>query len=150
MGNESEQARSLALCEAAVRQVAEQAKSVDFTNAVPNPRHRPWAVLAISAIAAGVGLFLVYPSAAANAWARFLNPLGETPRYTFATVDQLPDNLVVAHGEPFSLPVTLAEQTESRPAQAEARSRRSTTCCQADWKGPDIHLNSRPKSRRGR
>ena len=36
-------------------------------------------------------------------------------------VEDLPNNLVVAHGEPFALPVALAEQTASRPAQAEAR-----------------------------
>ncbi len=36
-------------------------------------------------------------------------------------VEELPDRLVVAHGEPFSMTVKLAEQTVSRPAQAEAR-----------------------------
>src|SRR5205823_14264635 len=38
--SESEQHRSRALCEAAVRQVAERAKPADFADAVPNPRHR--------------------------------------------------------------------------------------------------------------
>src|SRR5205814_5145456 len=44
--SESEQARSLALCEAAIQQVAEQAQSRDFTDAVPNPKHRRRAALA--------------------------------------------------------------------------------------------------------
>src|SRR5438552_13292605 len=40
VNNEFEQARSLALCEAAVQQVATQAQARDFTDAVPNPKHR--------------------------------------------------------------------------------------------------------------
>src|SRR5215471_593017 len=37
--NESEQARSRVLCEAAIKQVAERAQSQDFADAVPHPRH---------------------------------------------------------------------------------------------------------------
>jgi hypothetical protein len=119
--SESEQARSLALCEAAVEQVAEKAESRDFADAVPNPKHFRRAMLAIGALVVGLGLLLLFPSAAANAWARFLMPWGDTPRYTFAMVEELPDRLVVAHGEPFSMTVKLAEQTASRPTQAQAR-----------------------------
>jgi hypothetical protein len=119
--SESEQARSITLCEAAVQQVAEQARSRDFTDAVPNPKHRRRAALALGALAVGLGLLALYPAAAANAWARFLMPWRDTPRYTFAMVEELPDRLVVAHGEPFTLTVRLAEHTASRPGQAEAR-----------------------------
>lgn len=121
VGSESEQARSLALCEAAIEQVAERAESRDFSNAVPNPKHRRRAAMALVALLIGLGLWGLYPAAAANAWARFLMPWGNTPRYTFAMVDGLPDQLVVAHGEPFELQVKLAEQTVARPSQAEAR-----------------------------
>lgn len=121
VGNESEQARSIALCEAAVHQVAERAESRDFADAVPNPKHRRRAVLAAGALALGLGLWALYPAAAANAWTRFLMPWRDTPRYTFAMVDPLPDRLVVAHGEPFVMTVTLAEQTLSRPSRAEAQ-----------------------------
>src|SRR5947209_17257779 len=67
--SESEQARSLVLCEAAVRQVAERAQARDFADAVPNPRHRRRAILAAAALALGLGLLALYPDAAANAWA---------------------------------------------------------------------------------
>jgi hypothetical protein len=119
--SESEQARSRALCEAAILQVAEQAESRDFTKAIPHPKHRRRAALALAAAAVGVTLLALYPPAALNAWARFLMPWRDTPRYTFAMVDGLPDRKVVAHGEPFTLTVHLAEATVSRPAQAEAR-----------------------------
>src|SRR5262249_23341839 len=48
VGNEAEQARSRALCEAAVEQVADQAESRDFADAVPNPRHRRRAAFALA------------------------------------------------------------------------------------------------------
>jgi hypothetical protein len=119
--NESEQTRSLTLCEAAVNQVAEQARGRDFADAVPKPRHLRRAVLALGALVIGLGLLGLYPAASANAWARFLFPWRDTPRYTFAMVDELPDRLTVAHGEPFSLTVKLAEQTVARPERAETR-----------------------------
>src|SRR5262249_41627945 len=118
--NEFEQARSIALCNAAIQQVAEQARTRNLAVAVPNPRHKRWAVLALAVVVVGLGLFALYPAAAANAWARFLMPWGDTPRYTFAMVEDLPDTLVVAHGEPFTLTVKLAEQTASRPNEARA------------------------------
>jgi hypothetical protein len=118
--NESEQARSPALCQAAITQVAEKADSFDFTRAVPNPKHVRRAALALGALGIGLSLLLILPAAAANAWARFVAPWGNTPRYTFAMVEELPDQLIVAHGEPFSLEVKLAEQTVARPAQARA------------------------------
>jgi hypothetical protein len=121
VGSESEQARSIALCEAAIQQVAERATARDFADAVPNPKHLRRAVLALGALGIGLGLLGLYPAAAANAWARFLMPWRDTPRYTFAMVEELPDQLVVAHGEPFSMTVKLAEQTVSRPTQAEVR-----------------------------
>jgi hypothetical protein len=119
--NESEQARSLALCEAAIGQVAERAESQDFISAVPKPRHVRRAGLALAALISGIVLLAIYPAAAANAWARFLMPWRDTPRYTFAKVERLPDHLVVAHGEPFPLTVRLADNTASRPARGEVR-----------------------------
>jgi hypothetical protein len=119
--SESEQARSLALCEAAVQQVAERAETRDFADAVPNPKHRRRAALAVMAGVAGLALLGLYPAAAGNAWARFLAPWRDTPRYTFAMVEGLPDRLVVAHGEPFAVTATLAEETVSRPAKAVAK-----------------------------
>jgi hypothetical protein len=119
--NESEQARSLALCEAAVAQVAEQAQSRDFATAVPKPRHVRRAGMALATLVVGLAILALYPSAAANAWARFLMPWRDTPRYTFAKIEALPDHLVVAHGEPFPLTLKLAEDTASRPTKGEVR-----------------------------
>ena len=63
----------------------------------------------------------MYPAATSNAWARFLMPWRDTPRYTFTMLDAVPDKLVVPHGEPFTMSIYLAAQTVSRPKRGEVR-----------------------------
>src|SRR5215472_12854622 len=71
--NDFEQARSWTLCQAAVREVAEDAQRRDFRDAVPNPRHRLWGYVAAVPVVLALGLFLVFPAAARSAWARLLS-----------------------------------------------------------------------------
>jgi len=119
--SESEQARSRRLCEAAIVQVAQQAEEVDFRRATPDARHREWAWLAAAVVVLAVVVGLALPTATRNAWTRFLAPWSDTPRYTFADVQRLPDRLVVAHGEPFTFAVQLNNGSMWQPAQAKAR-----------------------------
>ena len=119
--DESEQARSRALCEAAIRQVAEDALHRDFRRAVPTPRHRLWAWLVAVPALAAVALFTFFPAAATSAAARLFAPWKHTPRYTFAAVSPLPGTLMVAHGEPFSITAALESSTVWRPGDGVAR-----------------------------
>jgi hypothetical protein len=119
--NDAEQARSRTLCEAAIEQVAHDAKKRDFRDAVPNPRHRLWAALVTVPAVAALGLALFYPAASANAWTRLLIPWRDTPRYTFAAVERLPERVVVAHGEPFSIALALNANTATRPARGSVQ-----------------------------
>jgi len=115
--DDSEQARSRALCEAAIVQVAEDARHRDFRNAVPSPRHRLWACLVAVPSALVLGLFTLVPDAAANAWTRFIAPWSATPRYTFAALRPIPKQLFVAHGEPFAFTARLTDKTVWKPKQ---------------------------------
>ena len=129
--NEFEQSRSRSLCEAAIRQVAEAAGKRDFRDAVPNPRHRLWAWLAGGPLVVALLLLGLFPSAAANAWSRLLAPWRPIPRFTFTRIDELPETLVVPHGEPVTLPVRLADDSRWQPESATAQSapsRRSPRC----------------------
>ncbi len=117
----SEQARSRALCEAAIDQVAHTARKKDLRDAVPDSRYRLFGVLAGLAILVSVCLAVFSPSAAANAWARLLAPLSYTPRYTFAAVEPLPTEIVVPHGEPFSFTACLAEGSRWHPAHGQVQ-----------------------------
>ncbi len=119
--SESEQKRSRTLCEAAIRQVAQDAQKRDLCDATPNSRYRTWGWLAVASIAAAVGLALIFPAAAANAWARFLTPWTNTPRYTFAAIESLPEQIVVPHGEPFTISVRLAEGSLWHPQRGQVQ-----------------------------
>jgi hypothetical protein len=115
--NDAEQARSRTLCEAAIEQVAHDAQKRDFRDAVPNPRHRLWSGLAAVPAMVALGLAVLCPAAAANAWSRLLSPWQDIPRFTFAAFEQLPERLVVAHGEPFTFTARLASGSLSHPSQ---------------------------------
>ncbi|QEG38591.1 hypothetical protein [Roseimaritima ulvae] len=116
--NEAEQHRSLALCAAAVKQVAEESNKRDFRAATPPSRYRSWATAALVAAGGAVVLLVLFPAATSNAWARFLAPWKPTPRYTFTHLEPLPEQMVVAHGEPFDLQVQLAPSTQWHPDTA--------------------------------
>jgi hypothetical protein len=119
--NEFEQARSRTLCEAAIREVAEDARKRDFRNAVPHPRHRLWTCMAAVPLIIAVSLFTLFPAAAANAWQRFLAPWKEAPRYTFTMLERLPNTIIVAHGEPFTVALQLTSKTKWHPKQGVAQ-----------------------------
>ncbi|WP_246196390.1 hypothetical protein [Aquisphaera giovannonii] len=119
--DDSEQARSRALCEAAIAQVAEDARRRDFRDGVPNPRHKAWAWTFAVPAAACLGLLALCPQAITNSWARLMAPWKATPRYTFAAVEPLPPTLVVAHGEPFPVVARLRDDTAWKPAEGTAQ-----------------------------
>lgn len=117
----SEQQRSATLVKAAMDQVDEVAKKRDFSNAVPNPRNRQWAWAAGAiCVLAGAALFVV-PPAAWNAMARWAMPWRDIDRYTFAMIDELPDELVVPYAERFSISAKLKEETKWAPNSGIAR-----------------------------
>ncbi|MFM8891063.1 MAG: hypothetical protein ACKOTB_05445, partial [Planctomycetia bacterium] len=119
--SQGERSRSRALCAAAIRQVSEVAGRHDLLAAVPRPRHRSWAFAAAAMIALGIIGAVAVPAAALNSWMRLLSPFAAVERFTFARVRPLPEPLVVPHGEPFEVGVTLEPDTRWRPATAAAR-----------------------------
>jgi hypothetical protein len=122
----AELARSPALCEAAIDQVAARAARHDFATALPRSRHRLWLGLAAVPVVVAAALAAGMPAAAANAWARLLAPWRATDRYTFTRLDRVPERLVVPRGEPAALTVALAADTQWRPDVAAVRIGRRT------------------------
>ncbi len=119
--SDQEQARSRALCAAAMRQVAEAASTKDLAAASPLSRHRIWGMLAAAvAVLSGLSLIVV-PSATRNAWARLMAPWIETPRYTFTTLESIPDRIVVPHGEPNDFTIQLTQNSSWKPAAASGK-----------------------------
>lgn len=119
--SDSEQARSRELCEAAIEQVADDARRRDFRDAVPNPRHRLWGWLVGVPGLLALGLLALCPQAVTNTWQRLLTPWRSTPRYTFAAIEPLPDRLIVAHGEPFVIAARLRDKTAWKPGEGSVQ-----------------------------
>ncbi len=113
--------RSERLVRAAMEQAADAVKDKDFTNAVPQARHRNWAWAAAGTVAVAMTAFVSVNAAARNALARWFLPMGNTERYTFAQVEALPDRLVVPYAESFTLPVRLTPATVWSPTDGYGR-----------------------------
>ena len=127
-----EQSRSRRLCQAAIEQVADDAEKRDFRDAMPKLRTKTNTILAAATVGMGLLLWAVVPAAAENAWARFVGPWREIPRYTFAAVQPLPDEIVVAHGEEFELESRLLEIHCLEAGRSQlADWPPAATCCQA-------------------
>ena len=116
----SEQLRSPALCQAALEQVAQDSSKKDLLAATPITRHRTWGALAATGSAIAVALWILFPAAASNAWARFAAPFSDVQRYTFAALDSVPSKVIVPHGEAFPISIKLAEGTAWSPDKASA------------------------------
>ncbi|MEM0925823.1 MAG: hypothetical protein AAGJ83_07285, partial [Planctomycetota bacterium] len=115
----TEQARSLALCEAAITQVAGDAEKCDFRDATPPHRYKTWAAFASFAGIAVLLVAFLFPGAASNAFARWATPWKPVPRYTFTQFESLKSEFVVAHGEPAELAFRLSESSQWTPATAK-------------------------------
>lgn len=119
--NEAVASDSSTLRRAAIQQVDEMVKDRHLDDAVPNPQHRLWLKVAAVPVALTLLAVLIVPAAGLNAFARWLMPWSDVERYTFAQIDQLPDEMIVPRGEEFSLHARLAESTRWSPRQATAQ-----------------------------
>ena len=119
--SENDLGSSMRLAQAAIDQVDTEVRDRDFSNAVPHPRHRFWAVTVAVPVSLVLLALAIVPAAGFNAMARWLMPWRNVERYTFAQVENLPKHIVVPHGEEFSLNAALASTTKWSPTTATAR-----------------------------
>ena len=112
---------SPALLRAAVRQVAEESGRFNFEQAVPTKPAKRWVFAAILVTGLTAAPFVLVPRAATNAVQRWAMPWADIERYTFTTVEQLPSELFVAHGEEFPLIVGLRADAVWKPGSAAAQ-----------------------------
>jgi hypothetical protein len=112
---------SPALMRAAIRQVAEESGRFDFEQAVPVRPARRWALASIALAMLAAAPFVFVPKAATNALARWLAPWAKIERYTFASLEDLPRELIVPHGEAFEIACGLKPDSAWKPENATAR-----------------------------
>lgn len=108
------------LIEAATRQTCRRIENVDLNQAAPALGAQWKCVMALAFVAVAVGIWFTVPSAAQNAWARFLNPWSGTPRFTFTDIASDVDRQIIAYAEPFEFTLPLDQDSAWQPATATA------------------------------
>ena len=117
-GDGDENGISPALRRAAVQQVAKEAEKYDFKAAVETRRTRRYVIAGVVLAALAGAAFVFFPQAGRNALSRWLNPLSATPRYTFVSLEAMPEELRVAHGEAFEIACKLSALSLWKPVTA--------------------------------
>jgi len=109
---------SPALYHAAIHQVADEAKGFDFGQSVSTRSARKMTFLALALVGCLALLFGVLPQPGWNALLRWALPAADVPRYTLVTLEGLPKELIVAHGESFSVAGTVRYHSFWKPLHA--------------------------------
>ena len=119
--SEKDLGSSTRLAQAAMQQVDATVRERDFSDAVPYARHKMWATVVAVPAALALLACAIVPAAGFNALARWLMPWRDVDRYTFAQVENLPNQMVVPHGEQFGLGASLTDATRWSPDSASAK-----------------------------
>jgi hypothetical protein len=106
---------------AAMQRVAEEAERRKLDEALPVSRQRSWTLAVCALFLTATGALIFAPKAGWSSFKRWLMPLSPAPRYTFTSLEGVPEKLPVPQGEAFSLTLKLAKDSEWRPESGEAR-----------------------------
>ena len=112
---------SASLTHAALTQVASESLEHDFNEAVPAEEARVRSIWAASLACLLVIGYILAPDMLLNTAARWAMPWSHLPRMTFATIEELPSELVVAHGEPVEFVCRLKPESKWRPETIHVR-----------------------------
>ncbi|HEY3860807.1 MAG TPA: hypothetical protein VGO59_02880 [Verrucomicrobiae bacterium] len=131
---------SPALYHAAIHQVADEARNYDFAQSVSSRGARRTA-LGAAALACGLAaLFAVLSRPAWNALLRWATPMSDVPRFTLVTLEDLPKELIVAHGEAFDIGASVHYRSFWKPRRAFALWARQPAV-ESGVEGGHIHLH---------
>ena len=106
---------SPALYHAAIHQVAEEARQYDFRQSVSARPAKEFALGAGAAVACWLAISVAFPQASWNSFLRWAAPAAGIPRYTLVGLEGFPRELIVPHGEPFTVSGTAAYRSFWKP-----------------------------------
>jgi hypothetical protein len=104
------------LCEAAINKIAEKSSHIDFEQAIDRKKFKKFIIVALVLAMVLAILPLINKDAFVNAFKRWSMPLSKVERFTFVKFKDLPDSLVVPHGENFSLTCGIEEDSSWKPS----------------------------------
>ena len=105
---------------AAMETVAADAQKNGLSSALPHTWIKKASWITLLLVIAATATFVFAPQAGVNALQRWAMPLQNTERYTFTKLSDIPNALVVPHGEAFDVTLSLAKDSEWRPITGEA------------------------------
>jgi hypothetical protein len=108
---------SAELCRAAVSQVASSSAELKFVDSVNTQQRNKMGLYFGALTLLLLAMAGLDSQALSNSFERWLNPFSETERYTFVQIEDLPEELIVLHGEPFELEVKLKENSRFQPSE---------------------------------
>ncbi|GEM_PF-3743033 len=107
------------LCSAAIANIAERSKTMDFGEAISRKGLKRFAVWSIVILAVVLCLIVFTRSAFGNTLVRWLNPLSNVERFTFVKLEGIPSKLNVPHGEEFEIKCILDNSSTIKPADVK-------------------------------
>ncbi|MEO6184267.1 MAG: hypothetical protein ABIP71_14405, partial [Verrucomicrobiota bacterium] len=113
------------LYRAAINQVADETAPFDFREAVETRLTKRLIVATIGLALLVLIPSLLIPALGKNVFHRWIAPLAAVPRYTLVKLD-LPEQIVVPHGENFALNGTVEFRSFWKPARATAQFEKQT------------------------
>lgn len=108
------------LYEAAIQQVSEEANNYRFVEAVDSQPAKRLGAAAIALIVLLLVPVLIIPAASRNVLKRLSLPFAQIERYTLVEIADLPERIVVPHGEVFHLTATVNYRSFWKPRRASA------------------------------
>ena len=103
------------LCRAAVAQVANGTSELDFSASVHTDRRNKHSRLFGLAVLMIIVFSSIDNQALFSSLERWINPFSQTERYTFVQLNDLPEEIIVLHGEAFELEISLKPESKMKP-----------------------------------
>ncbi|MEO1528360.1 MAG: hypothetical protein AAFX06_23295 [Planctomycetota bacterium] len=116
--SQTEQARSRALCEAALGQVADEIERRDLSRALPPSLSRLGTQLAFGLVVPILAASFFVPDAMSATFRRLVTPTVLVERHTFARIVALPAHRVVPHDEARRFAVSIDPNSRWKPSTA--------------------------------
>ncbi|MCM8533756.1 MAG: hypothetical protein NE330_21515, partial [Lentisphaeraceae bacterium] len=109
------------LCRAAVKQVANETNELNFEQAISiSNRNTNLKKMAIGLIVLIV-FVMIDNRAVVNTLQRWANPFSEVNRFTFVQLNNLPKEMIVLHGEAFTVDVSMHKESAIKPDEISYR-----------------------------